>query len=165
MALKNYNLQGEARSGQTLIANWKEERDWLDNYRGLKRDGHGKDLTAQPGHENNPTPLSTTHDTYRPPDVRHKKIPPRQANRDRETFRNLTSEIREEELAAEDHSMSFTRGRFLDEPKLHDDLDLSYLTDEPITLHSDKPHNFGRDSHFTLPIDFHYLGHRKVKDD
>jgi len=163
MALKSYNLQGEAHAGQTLHANWKEERDWRDNYRGLKRDSHGKELTAQPGYED-AVYISTTHDTYRPPDVRHKKVPPRQANRERDTLRTLIREIRDEELAAEDHSMSFTRGRFLQEPQLHEDLDLSYLTDEPITVHSDKPHNFGRDSHFTLPID-DYLGHRKVKDD
>jgi hypothetical protein len=31
-------------------------------------------------------------------------------------------------------------------------------------MYSDKPHHFGRDSHFTQPIQ-DFLGHRKVKDD
>lgn len=161
--LKNYNLEGEALAGQTLVANWFEDRQWEDHVRGIKRATHGSDLTAQPGYEN-AVYESTTHDTYRPPDVRHKKVPPRQAVRERSALQAITRDIRQEELAAVDNSIHFTRGRFLQEPQLHDDLDLSYMTDEPITLHSDQPHNFGKDSHFTLPIQ-HYHGHRKVKDD
>jgi len=60
--------------------------------------------------------------------------------------------------------MSFSRRRFLRAPQLRGDLDLGYLSDEPIALHSGRPHNFGRDGRFTLPVD-DSLGHRKVKDD
>jgi hypothetical protein len=164
MTLKSYNLEGERHSGQTLVGNWSEDRHWNDNLRGLQRSTHGKDLTAQPGYEGT-VYESTTQSAYRPPDVRHAKTPPRQSLRDRCDLRTATGELRTEELAAEDHSMYFTRGRYLHEPQLHPELDLSYLNDEPITLHSDRPgHNFGKDSHFSQPIQ-HYLGHRKVKDD
>jgi hypothetical protein len=161
--LKSYNLEGEELTGQTLVGNWFEDRQWDDHLVGIKRANHGSDITAQPGYENS-TYISTTHDTYRPPDVRHKKIPPRQANRDRAALQEITRDIRQEELAAVDNSIHFTRGRFLVEPQLHDDLDLGYLTDEPITIYADQTHAFGRDSHFTKPIQ-HYTGHRKVKDD
>jgi hypothetical protein len=163
--LKTYNINGDVQSGQTLINNWFEDRTWHETTRGVQRTAHGKDLTAQPGYEN-AIYESTTHATYKPPDVRHKKVPPREARRAHEDLQATTRELRQEELAAEDHSIHWTRGRYLIEPQLHDELDLSYLTDEPITIHSDVPdHNFGKDSHFTLPIDYHYLGHRKVKDD
>jgi hypothetical protein len=162
-ALKNYNLEGEGCSGQTLVGNWFEDRQWEDHVQGIKRTAHGSDLTAQPGYEGS-VYESTTHDTYRPPDVRHKKVPPRQATRERCDLQSITRDIRQEELAAVDNSIHFTRGRFLVEPQIHDDLDLGYLSDEPITIHSEKPHNFGKDSHFTQPIQ-HYHGHRRVKDD
>jgi hypothetical protein len=163
MALKSYNLEGERRAGQTLVGNWQEERGWQDNLGAVKRTGHGTDLTAQPGWADEVYD-STTHATYRPPDPHPRQPPPRQAVRQRESLRSLTREIRDEAAATEDQPMYFTRGRFLHEPQLHEDLDLSYLTDEPITMHSEGRHNFGRDSHFSQPIQ-DYLGHRIVKDD
>jgi hypothetical protein len=164
MTLKSYNLVGDVHAGQTLITNWFEDRHWHETTRGVQRTAHGPDLTAQPGYEN-AIYESTTQSTYRPPNVMHKKIPPREARRTRTDLQATTRELREEELAAEDHSMYFTRGRYLIEPQLHDELNLDYLTDEPVTIHSDVPdHNFGKDSHFSKPIE-HYLAHLKVKDD
>jgi hypothetical protein len=163
-ALKTYNLEGEDLAGQTLVGNWFEDRQWQDHSRGIKRAAHGADLVAQPGYER-AVYQSTTRDTYRPPDVRHPRVPPRQATRERATLQQITRDPRQSQLTAQDNQMYFTRGRFLQQPQLRDDLDLGYLTDEPITIHSDRRgQRFGRDSHFTLPIQ-DYVGHRRVKDD
>ena len=47
----------------------------------------------------------------------------------------ISRALKTEELAAEDHSMYFTRGRYLHEPQWHDDLKLDYMTEEPLTLY------------------------------
>lgn len=163
MALKSYNLEGEARAGQTLVGNWYEDRHWQDNVRGMQRSSHGLQMTAQPGYEDKKY-KSNYQKTYKPPEEHHRKLPPRQARREREAMMEIARDLRTEELATEDHSMYFTRGRYLHEPQFHEDLKLDYLTDEPLTLYSDRPHNFGRDSHFSKPIQ-EYTGHEKVKDD
>ena len=163
MALKNYNLEGDQKAGQTLVGNWFEDRGWQDDANKLKRTGgHGLTLTAQPGYEN--AQYNSEHrEAFRPPDVRHKKVPPRQAMRERMDANTITSDLKTEELEQEDHSMHFTRGRYLHRPELHEDLKLDYLNDEPITLYSDKPHNFGKNSLFSQPIQ-DYNGHEKVQD-
>lgn len=164
--LKSYNLVGDEKAGKTLVGNWLEEREWKDNISGLKRSTHGLDLTAQPGYEEARF-QSETQSAYRAPDVRHKKVPPREARRRVQAMTTLSREMKAEEEAAEDHSIQFTRGRYLKEPQLHPEFDErppNYLKDEPITLYSDRPHNFGKDSHFTKPIQ-DYVGDRLVKDD
>ena len=163
MTLKSYNLLGETRAGRTLVGNWFEERQWQNNVRGMQRSAHGPEMTSQPGYENK-IYRSNYQKTYIAPEQRHKKLPPRQAQRERENLLSISRDLRTEELAAEDHSMYFTRGRYLIEPTFHEDLKLDYLTDEPLTLYSDRPHNFGKDSHFSKPIE-DYMRHEKVKDD
>lgn len=164
MTLKSYNLEGQQHAGKTLVGNWFEEREWQDDMHTLMKSTHGAQLTAQPGYEHK-VYKSTAQKAFQAPDVKHRKVPPRQAMREQADLRSLTRDIKEEELAAEDHSMQFTRGRFLKEPQFHEGLQLDYLNDEPITLYSEKPgHHFGKDSHFTQPIQ-DYTGHRIVKDD
>ena len=163
MTLKSYNLLGESRAGQTLVGNWFEERQWQNNVRGMQRSAHGPEMTSQPGYENK-VYKSNYQKTYIQHEQRHKKLPPRQAQREREALMTISRALKTEELAAEDHSMYFTRGRYLQEPQWHENLNLDYLTDEPLTLYSDKPHHLGRDSHFSKPIE-DYLDHQKVKDD
>ena len=162
MALKSYNLQGEDKAGQTLTGNWFEDRVWKDNPRGIQRSSHGLDMTAQPGYEDTRY-ISTYQETFTRPDVRHKKIPPRRRLREENEALMISRDMKTEEIEAEDHNMYFTRGRFLHHPEFHEDLKLTYLNDEPITVHSDKPHHFGRNSLFSQPIQ-DYNGHEKVKD-
>lgn len=162
MTLKSYNLEGDQQAGKALVGNWFEERGWQDNVKGLKRSSHGLDLTAQPGYEDK-VYKSTAQKAFKPPDVRHRKVPPRQARRELADMRQQTTQVRCEIESGDDTGMHFTRGRYLQEPQLQEDLNLDYLTDEPITLHSDKPHNFGRNSTFSKPIG-DYMAHEKVKD-
>ncbi|OHS97550.1 hypothetical protein TRFO_36196 [Tritrichomonas foetus] len=162
MALKSYNLEGERKAGQTLNGNWFEDRQWQDNTRGIQRSCHGLDLTAQPGYEN-ARYRSVYQETFVTPDVKHRKIPPRQRLREMNEALTISRDLKTEELEVEDHNMYFTRGRYLHEPQLHPELKLDYLNDEPITVHSDKPHHFGRNSLFSQPIQ-DYTGHEKVKD-
>lgn len=163
MTLKAYNLEGQERAGQTFVGNWFEDRQWKEDTTKLMKTGHGLDLTAQPGYENAQF-HSETQEAYKRPDVRHKKVPPRQAMRERQEATTITRDLKTEELAAEDHSMHFTRGRYLHQPQIQKDLKLDYMSDEPITLYSDRPnHNFGRNSLFSQPIQ-DYTGHEKVKD-
>lgn len=61
--------------------------------------------------------------------------------------------------------MEFTRGGYLKKkPHFHENLSLDYLNEVQLTIYSEKRSNFGRDSHFTLPIQY-YVGHDIVKND
>ncbi|KAH0788453.1 hypothetical protein GPJ56_007644 [Histomonas meleagridis] len=161
--MKRYNLEGDEHAGKTLVGNWYEDREWGDSS-DTKKINHGMNLTSVPGYENK---YKTTnqkafghHDN-----LYHKRIPPRQARREQETFKTTIRDLQNEELEQENHQIEFTRkGKFLPEPTYHENLQLDYMEDEPITLYSETRHNFGRDSHFTTPIQ-DYIGHRIVKDD
>ncbi|OHT14973.1 hypothetical protein TRFO_14637 [Tritrichomonas foetus] len=160
--MKSYNLEGDDQAGRVLVGNWQEDRQWHENSHQIMKTGHGQSLTAQPGYEN--VRYNTAAQDYFPtPDVRHKKVPPRQALRERQEAQTIVRSLKTEELEAEDHDIHFTRGRYLNEPKLHEDLNLEYMREEPLTLYSEKNHHFGKDSHFTEPIQ-DYRGHEKVKD-
>jgi hypothetical protein len=162
--MKSYNLQGEDKAGLTLIDNWYEERVWGENPTVLKRTGHGKEMLLY-GPEDQSQIKSEAQISYAPPNPRRRKLPPRQAAMERAAKQEITRTIKEEQLAAEDNSMHFTRGRFIEKPPEYDpDLKLDYLDDAPITLYTEKGMQKGRDSHFTLPIQ-DYVGHNKVKDD
>ena len=156
--MKGYNLEGFEHSGKTLVGNWYEERQWQDNYSSIKRSCHD-DITGQ---FDDSVYETETRSQYGIKQQRHAKVPPRQRMAQRQAAQEITRELRTEELAAEDHEIQFTRGRYLHEPQPHPDLKLDYLTEAPITLYSETRQSFGRDSHFTQPIE-DYNGHEKVK--
>jgi hypothetical protein len=51
MAVRQFNLEGRRRAGQTLVGNWLEDRTWQDDFSVLIPNAHGPDLMAQPGYE------------------------------------------------------------------------------------------------------------------
>lgn len=161
--MKSYNLEGSDKAGKTLVGNWYEEREWHENPSELKRGGHGKQLLLY-GNEDLSGIQSEAQISYAKPNPRHRKIPPRQAAMERASQQQITRSIKEEQLAAEDNSMHFTRGRYLERPPEYDpNLKLDYLDEKPITYYNEKGMQKGRDSHFTQPIE-DYVGHSKVKE-
>lgn len=160
--MKNYNLIGGDLAGQTLVGNWAEDRVWKEDKKALMRSSHGEELLTC-GNKDMSRMISETHDKYRAHLHRGSTIPPRQKLRERQAAEEIFKTIQEEQLSTEDHSMYFTRGRYLEKAPEYEEIELTYYKDNPITMYSENGMQRGKNSEFTKPIE-HYLGREKVKD-
>lgn len=163
--MKKYNIRGGENAGKVLVDDWQEQRIWQDEYSGLKRTEHGDELFKHPEKTVEPW-ISQTADTYRHPQQRQRRVPPRQARMETQMSRDISTQLVEEERLAEAEADAerFTRGRYLHHPQYDPDLKLDYLEDPAITLYAERGMQHGKDSHFTKPIQ-DYDGHETRKDD
>lgn len=166
--MKGYNLE----DNKTLIGNWYEERENQAAEQQMKtRSLEGESKPAQIDHSEYQISYCSrdlnkqTEQTQPKPGMKVRKVPPRQVMMERQAAREITRDIQNEQLAAEDHKMYFTHGKFLEELPAYDpNLKVDYLDDPAITLYTETNKQKGRNSKFTTPID-QYLGHSTRHDE